>query len=209
LIKAFKGGLDIHRHTASLIFSVEEKDVTDQMRENAKRVNFGIVYGMSPYGLAKDLGIDARTAETFIDEYFMRYPKVKAYLDGQIDFVKKNGYVATLLGRRRYIPEIANTNMAVRQFAERQAVNAPIQGSAADLIKLAMVEIHRRLEDAGLKSCLILQVHDELIFEVKKEEKKDLMELVRDAMENAITLRVPVQATIHIGKNWLDGEEET
>lgn len=207
LIKAFTSGLDIHRHTASLIFSVEEKDVTDEMRENAKRVNFGIVYGMSPYGLAKDLGIDAKTAEAFIDEYFMRYPKVKAYLDGQIVFVKKNGYVATILGRRRYIPEIANTNMAVRQFAERQAINAPIQGSAADLIKLAMVEIHRRLKEAGLKSCLILQVHDELIFEVKKEEKKILMKLVREAMENAIALRVPVLSTLHIGKNWLEGEE--
>lgn len=208
LIKAFTSGLDIHKHTASLIFSVEEKDVTDEMRENAKRVNFGIVYGMSPYGLAKDLGIDAKTAEAFIDEYFMRYPKVKAYLDGQIDFVKKNGYVATLLGRRRYIPEITNTNVAVRQFAERQAINAPIQGSAADLIKLAMVKIHRRLKETGLKSCLILQVHDELIFEVKKEEKKDLMKLVRDAMENAIALRVPVLSTLYIGKNWLEGEEE-
>ena len=207
LTKAFKNNLDIHRHTASLIFSVDEKDVTEEMRENSKRVNFGIIYGMSAYGLAKDLGIDPTIAQGFIDEYFMRYPKVKSYLDSQIDFVKKNGYVATILGRRRYISETSNANFTIRQFAERQAVNAPIQGSAADLIKLAMIEIHRRLREGGFKSRLILQVHDELVFEVKLKEKKDLVKLVRDCMENVLDLRVPIEATIHIGKNWLEMEE--
>jgi len=207
LIKAFKEDLDIHTYTASLIFGVAEKEVSGQMRENAKRVNFGIVYGMSAYGLARDLGIDPKTAEVFITEYFLRYPKVKTYLDSQIDFVKKNGYVMTLLGRRRYIPEINNPNASLRQFAERQAINAPIQGSAADLIKLAMVELHHRLKKEGLESRLVLQVHDELVFEVKKHEEKDLVKLVRTCMEKVMTLRVPVKVTIRLGKNWLDTEE--
>ena len=207
LIKAFKEDLDIHTYTASLIFGVAEKEVTGEMRESAKRVNFGIVYGMSAYGLARDLGIDPKTAEVFITEYFLRYPKVKTYLDSQIDFVKKNGYVMTLLGRRRYIQEINNPNASLRQFAERQAINAPIQGSAADLIKLAMVELHHRLKKEGLESRLVLQVHDELVFEVKKHEEKDLVKLVRTCMEKVMTLRVPVKVTIRLGKNWLDTEE--
>ncbi len=207
LSEAFKQNADIHRHTASLIFSVEEKDVTDEMRANSKRVNFGIVYGMSSYGLAKDLGISPQTAEAFIAEYFARYPKVKGYLDRQIEFVKKNGFVVTLLGRRRYIPEIANANFAVRQFAERQAINAPIQGSAADLIKMAMVELDRRLKEDRFRSRLILQVHDELVFEYVEKEKKDLVRLVRDRMEHCLKLSVPVKVDLHVGKNWLDMKE--
>ncbi len=207
LLEAFREGRDIHRYTASLIFSCCEDDVSDEMRENSKRVNFGIVYGMSPYGLAKDLKIDVKTAESFIDEYFTRYPKVKGYLDAQVAFVEKNGYVATILGRRRYIPEINNSNTALRQFAQRQAVNAPVQGSAADLIKLAMVCIQHQLRDAGLKSRMILQVHDELVFEVKSEEKDRLVLLVRQAMENAFAFKVPVKVKVYIGKNWLQLEE--
>ncbi len=207
LIDAFKEGRDIHRHTASLIFSVDEKDVTEEMRENTKRVNFGIIYGMSAYGLAKDLGIDPALAQGFIDEYFMRYPKVKSYLESSIEFVKENGYCLTILGRRRYLPEISSSNLAVRQFAQRQAVNAPIQGSAADLIKLAMVKIDRRLNEKGLRSRLILQVHDELVFEVRDDEKKDLIKLVRDGMENVLKLKVPVKTDISTGKNWLEMEE--
>lgn len=207
LLEAFKEERDIHTYTASLIFSCGESDVTDEMRENSKRVNFGIIYGMSPYGLAKDLGIDVRTAEGFIAEYFMRYPKVKGYLDSQIAFVEKNGFVTTILGRRRYIPEINNANAALRQFAQRQAINAPVQGSAADLIKLAMVDIQRKLMGSGLKSRMILQVHDELIFEVVNQEKEELAKLVRSCMESAISLSVPIKAKIYIGKNWLEMEE--
>lgn len=207
LLEAFKEERDIHRYTASLIFSCGESDVTDEMRENSKRVNFGIIYGMSPYGLAKDLGIDVRTAEGFIAEYFMRYPKVKSYLDSQIAFVEKNGFVTTILGRRRYIPEINNANAALKQFAQRQAINAPVQGSAADLIKLATVDIQRKLMGSGLKSRMILQVHDELIFEVVNQEKEELAKLVRLSMENAISLSVPIKAKIYIGKNWLQMEE--
>ena len=204
---AFREGRDIHRYTASLIFGLEEKEVTDEMRDNAKRVNFGIVYGMSSYGLAKDLGIDAKTAETFIEEYFLRYPKVKKYLDHQIDFVRKHGYVTTMLGRRRYIPEIKNTNMAIRQFAERQAINAPIQGSAADLIKRAMVDVSGRMKEKKIQSRMILQVHDELVFEVKKSEKNDLAALVRDCMEKALCLKVPLKTILSYGKNWLETDE--
>jgi len=205
--EAFRKDADIHRYTASLIFNTEEADVTDEMRENAKRVNFGIVYGMSPYGLAKDLGLEPRMAEAFIQEYFLRYPRVKSYLEGQIAFVREHGYVTTLLGRRRYIPEVHNKNIAVRQFAERQAVNAPIQGSAADLIKVAMVRIDRRLKKEGLASRLILQVHDELVFEMAKKEEVALPELVRREMEGVMRLRVPLKVTLKAGRNWSRMEE--
>lgn len=207
LIQAFQENRDIHRHTASLIFGVEEKNVSDEMRNNAKRVNFGIVYGMSAFGLARDLGIAPQTAQAFIDEYFMRYPKVREYLDRQVAFVKKHGYVSTLLGRRRYIPEIQNTNMAVRSFAERQAINAPIQGTAADLIKIAMVEVAAKLKKGPFVSRMIMQVHDELVFEAKKGEEDALVRLVRTAMEGAIKLNVPLKTTISVGKNWLETEE--
>jgi DNA polymerase-1 len=207
LLEAFRTGRDIHRFTASLIFGVKEEEVTPEMRENAKRVNFGIVYGMSSFGLSKDLGIDPATAQAFIAEYFLRYPRVKAYLDGQIDFVRKNGYVVTLLGRRRYIPEIHNSNAALRQFAERQAVNAPIQGSAADLIKLAMIDLHKRLRGDGFQSRLILQVHDELVLEVTRKEEKDVAAQVRRSMEHILDLKVPLDVSVKVGKNWLEMEE--
>lgn len=206
LTEAFNKGLDIHRHTASLIFGVNEDEVTEEMRENSKRVNFGIVYGMSAYGLARDLKIDPATAEAFIAEYFLRYPKVKGYLDSQLDFARKNGFVSTILGRRRYIPEIHNKNQAIRQFAERKAINAPIQGSAADLIKLAMIELSKCLKKRGLMSRLIIQVHDELVLEIKKEEKKKAVELVGECMEKAMTLKVPLKVSIKSGKNWMEVE---
>jgi DNA polymerase-1 len=207
LAEAFREDADIHRTTAALIFNTDEAGVTDEMRENAKRVNFGIIYGMSPYGLAKDLNIDPRTAEAFIDEYFLRYPRVKSYLEGQIEFVRAHGYVTTLLGRRRYIPEAQNTNFAVRQFAERQAINAPVQGSAADLIKMAMVRIDLRLRKEGLRSRLILQVHDELVFEMAKKEESALPALVREEMEGVMSLRVPLKVALKAGPDWshMDG----
>ncbi len=200
--EAFRQEADIHRYTASLIFNMEEAEVTDEMRENAKRVNFGIVYGMSPYGLAKDLGLEPRMAEAFIQEYFLRYPRVKSYLEGQIEHVREHGYVTTLLGRRRYIPEVHNKNLAVRQFAERQAINAPIQGSAADLIKVAMVRIDGRMKEEGLRSRMILQVHDELVFEMTKKEERVLPELVRREMEGVMELRVPLKVTLKAGADW-------
>jgi len=206
LIAAFKKDEDIHRATAALIYGLEEKDITDKMRETAKRVNFGIVYGLTSYGLSRDLNIPVDEAQGFIDAYFARYPRVKEYIEAQIVKAKKEGFVTTLLGRRRYIPEINNKNQGIRQFAERQAVNTPIQGSAADLIKLAMVKIDTAIREKDLKSRMILQVHDELIFDVPKDESHELIELVRERMENVLKLDVPIRVDIKKGKNWLEME---
>lgn len=206
LIKAFKEGLDIHAFTASLVFGVEEKDVTTEMRNMAKTVNFGIIYGMSPYGLSQSLGIEVDKAKEFIDAYFERYPDVKGYLEGLIEEAREKGYVTTILGRRRYIPEIKSQDMRLKAFAERTAINTPIQGSAADIIKVAMIAIHEQSAKKGLGAKMILQVHDELVFDVPKKESKEVRAIIRDGMENVIKLKVPVEAHIEEGKNWLDLE---
>lgn len=204
LIKAFKNDEDIHIYTAALIFNQRPDEVLPQMRERAKRVNFGIIYGMSAYGLAKDLNIPADEAQNFIDAYFARYPKVKEFCDLQINKARKDGFVTTILGRRRYLPQINSANSALRQFAERQAINAPVQGSAADLIKLAMIDIHGRLAKEGFKSRLILQVHDELVFDCPDSELTAMCALVKERMEKVLELAVPIKAGIGIGKNWLE-----
>ena len=205
LIRAFKEGLDVHAYTASLVFGVEEKEVTAEMRGMAKTVNFGILYGMSPYGLSQNLKIEVDKAKEFIDAYFDRYPEVRSYLEGLIEDAKK-GYVTTLLGRRRYIPEINSSDMRMRQFAERAAVNTPIQGSAADIIKVAMIAIQEKLLKKEFVSKMILQVHDELVFDVSRDELKEIYKIVKDGMEGIINLKVPVEAHIEVGKNWLDME---
>jgi DNA polymerase-1 len=207
LIGAFGENKDIHRITASLIYGVAEEEVQEAMRNVAKRVNFGIVYGLSSYGLARDLDIPQAQAQTFIDQYFLRYPKVEDYIQQQIEKARKEGFVTTLLGRRRYIPEANNKNQGLRQFAERQAVNAPIQGSASDLIKLAMVEIHKEIKQRLWKSRMILQVHDELLFDVLPRESDEFIVLVKDRMENVLKLDVPVRVKIEKGKDWLNMEE--
>jgi DNA polymerase-1 len=207
LIAAFKEGLDIHKATASLIYGVKEEDVADQMREVAKRVNFGIVYGLTSYGLSRDLGISVDEAQRFIDAYFLTYPQVKDYIEEQIKKARKDGFVTTILARRRYLPEINNKNQGIRQFAERQAVNTPIQGSASDLIKLAMIQIHSQLCQRGLKSKMILQIHDELVFDCPENELGQLVELARDRMENVMSLEVAIRVDIKKGKNWLEIEE--
>lgn len=206
LISAFLKEKDIHKATASLIYGIEEKDVSEEMRETAKRVNFGIVYGLTSYGLSRDLGIPVDEAQNFIDAYFMRYPGVKVYIEEEIKKAEKDGFVTTILGRRRYITEIRNKNMAIRQFAQRQAVNTPIQGSASDLIKLAMLAIHKDLCSRELGTQMILQIHDELVFDVPKQELDDVVELVRDRMENVLKLEVPIKVDIKKGKNWLELE---
>jgi len=206
LLEGFKEGLDIHTHTASLIFGVNQKDVTDEQRSQAKTVNFGIIYGMSAYGLSKGLGIEVEKAGLFIDSYFQRYPSVKTFIADCIEEARQQGFVTTLLNRRRYIPEINSENINIRNFAERTATNTPIQGSAADLIKLAMIEIQKELEARKLKTLMILQVHDELVFEVPKEELAGIKELVRDRMENIMKLTVPIKVNISVGKNWLELE---
>jgi len=206
LINAFKKDRDVHTYTASRIFGVKEKDVTKKMRGQAKTVNFGIIYGMSPYGLARDLGIDISEAERFIENYFERYPEVKAYLAEQIDAAHEKGYVTTILNRRRYLPEINSPNANVRQFAERAAINAPIQGSAADLIKVAMLRIAKRIEGKKLNSKMILQVHDELLFEAPEEEKEELKRMIKEEMEGVFKLKAPIIVHIGEGANWLEAE---
>jgi DNA polymerase-1 len=207
LIAAFKAGKDIHCATAALIYGVQEKDVDEPMREMAKRINFGIVYGLSSYGLSRDLSIPLDEASAFIEAYFNRYPGVKDYIAQQIAKAQQEGFVTTLLGRRRYIPEINHKNQSIQQFAQRQAVNAPIQGSASDLIKLAMVKIHRDLKDKELAAEMIMQIHDELVFNLPQQELSEVTELVRERMENVLALDVPIKVAIKKGENWLEMEE--
>ena len=204
LIKAFKNNQDIHRLTASLIYNISEHVVSTKMREVAKRVNFGIIYGQSAYGLSKDLGISVNQAQDFIDAYFLRYPKVKGYIELEIKKAQEDGFVTTLLGRRRYIPEINNKNILIRQFAQRQAVNTPIQGTASDLIKLAMINISRHIKADGLETKMILQIHDELVFDLPLAELNVLCCLVKDKMENVLELDVPIRVDMRKGENWLE-----
>ena len=206
LIRAFKEGHDIHTYTAARIFDVEEKEVTKKMRSQAKTVNFGIVYGMSPYGLSRDLGIDVPQAEEFIENYFERYPGIKLCLEEQIETAREQGYVTTILNRRRYLPELDNINVKIKQFSERAAINTPIQGSAADLIKIAMLGVAEAIKKEGLKSKMILQVHDELLFDVKRDESKRMREIVKSEMEGVFELKVPIVVRIGEGKNWLETE---
>ena len=207
LARAFKEDEDIHTYTASLIFDVKESQVTSHMRNSAKRVNFGIIYGMSAFGLAKDLEISQGEAQEFIDKYFLRYPDVKKFMDDEIKKGEEQGFVLTLLNRRRYLPELKSSNMMIRQLAQRQAVNTPVQGSAADLIKLAMINIQKELEQKSFESKMIITVHDELVFEVPDQEKDRMIALVRNQMENPIKLTVPIKASVKVGRNWLDLKE--
>jgi len=206
MINAFKAGRDIHTHTASLIYGIKEDEVDSKMRSSAKTVNFGIIYGMSPYGLSRDLGISVEEASAFIDAYFVRYPKVKTYMQGAIEAAQSNGFVTTLMNRRRWIPEINSPNINMRQFAQRTAINTPIQGSAADLIKIAMINISQAFIKKNMKTAMILQVHDELVFDMPLSEEKEALPLIKDLMENAIKLKVPVEVSTKVGDNWLDAK---
>ena len=207
LINAFRSNQDIHNYTASLIYEIDEKDVTQDMRYATKRVNFGIIYGMSAFGLAKDLKITQPEAQEFIDKYFLRYPGVKRFMDAEIQKCEKDGYVSTLLQRRRYIPEINSQNKGIRQFAQRQAINTPVQGTAADLIKLAMIDIDREMRKNKFKSRMNITVHDELVFDIDKKEQEKVVKLVRELMENSIKLDVPIKVSMKIGRNWLEMKE--
>jgi DNA polymerase-1 len=204
LIDAFRRGVDIHTYTASLIFDCKEDRVDEKMRSQAKTVNFGIIYGMSPYGLSKELGISPETAKAFIDSYFARYPKVNEYIQNQTAFARENGYVLTMLNRRRYIPEINSPNQNMRMFAERTAINTPIQGSAADMIKMAMIDIHKELKVKELKCKMILQVHDELVFDLPEDELDEVSDIAKKGMEGVVRLRVPVKVRLSSGKNWME-----
>ena len=202
LIRTFEEGEDIHTRTASEILGLPPGEVTAEMRRKAKAVNFGIIYGISAFGLAQDIGVSNAEAKRYIDSYFARYPKVREFIDRTIGQARTTGYVTTLLGRRRYIPELASSSAPVRGFGERMAVNTPIQGTAADLIKLAMISIHDAIRERGLRSQMILQVHDELIFELPDDELAQLQELVRKEMEGVLKLSVPVRVDMGTGKNW-------
>ena len=203
LIKAFTSGVDVHTMTASKVFGVEVENVTKDMRRKAKAVNFGIVYGQSKYGLAKNLGISNQEAQDFIDKYFEHYPGVKQYMEDKKQFAQLNGYVETIFGRKRYLAsELMSPNFQIREFAQRAAINQPLQGTAADLIKMAMIEVDKLLKEKGLKSKMIMQVHDELVFELPKEELEELKSLVLKAMELNQPLSVPLEIDINYGENW-------
>ena len=204
MVEAFKKGEDIHAATASKVFGVVIDEVTREQRANAKTVNFGIVYGVSAFGLSQQTNLNRSEAKELIDAYYLTYPKLKAYMNEQIDFARENGFVETVLGRRRYLKDINSQNAVVRGAAERNAVNAPIQGSAADIIKLAMINIHHRLKNESWKSKMLLQVHDELVFDVPNAEVEDLTTMVKEEMENAYSLDVPLVVDVGIGKNWLE-----
>ena len=204
LTTAFNSGKDIHLSTASLLFTKEESEVTSSERSFAKRINFGIVYGISPYGLSKELKISVPEAESFIESYFLRYPKVKEYIDRTQEFVKKHKFVETIFGRRRYLGNISSPNKSLREYAFRQAVNAPIQGTAADIIKIAMVSIYNRFKDLKMTSRLIIQVHDELVFDVERDELEQVGRIVKEEMERTVGLSVPLTVNIQSGRNWLE-----
>ncbi|HEY2419827.1 MAG TPA: DNA polymerase I [Neobacillus sp.] len=206
LIQAFKDDLDIHTKTAMEVFHVGEEEVTSNMRRQAKAVNFGIVYGISDYGLSQSLGISRKEAGQFIERYLNSYPGVKEYMDDIVHSAKQKGYVTTLLQRRRYLPEITSRNFNLRSFAERTAMNTPIQGSAADIIKKAMIDMAAALKEQKLKTRLLLQVHDELIFEAPKDEIEILKKLVPDVMENALELKVPLKVDYAYGPTWFDAK---
>ncbi|WP_308803718.1 DNA polymerase I [Agathobacter sp.] len=204
MIEAFKNGQDIHRSTASLVFDTPFDEVTDLQRRNAKAVNFGIVYGISAFGLSNDLGISRKEAQGYIDSYFVKYPKIKEFLDQTVLDAKKNGYTKTMFGRIRPIPELNSSNFMQRQFGERVAMNSPIQGTAADIIKIAMIRVHDRLLDEGLKSRLILQVHDELLIETKEAEKDKVIKLLEKEMRGAVNMKVSMEVGTECGYDWYD-----
>ncbi len=204
MIENFKKNMDIHAATAALIFNIPVEEVTPDHRRKAKEINFGIIYGMSEYGLAARLGISNDEAKEFIADYFATYPKIGFYMQRVIEEARQRGYVETMMHRRRYLPEIRNSNRQIREFAERTAINTPIQGSAADLIKKAMIEIQRYIEKNDFPAQMLLQVHDELVFEVKDSKAEDFAKKVKDIMENAIKLEVPLVVDCGIGKNWLE-----
>ena len=206
MCRAFREGTDIHTSTASTVFGVSPEDVTLEMRKRAKAINFGILYGMGEFSLAEDLHISRKQAKEYIDHYLASYPKIDAYLKNIKQQAADQGFVTTLLGRRRYIPELSSPNKMVRSFGERVAMNSPIQGSAADIIKLAMIAVHRRLKESGLDARLILQVHDELLIEADAACRDEALALLQEEMENAVKLCVPLDVSVAVGDNWFDAK---
>ncbi|MBR6211697.1 MAG: DNA polymerase I, partial [Bacteroidales bacterium] len=202
LVEGFAHGADVHRATAARIYHVAPEEVTAEPRRHAKVANFGIIYGISAFGLSQRMGISRVEARNFIEEYFRSYPGVKAYMDRVISEAREKGYVETIFGRKRFLPDINSKNAVARGLAERNAINAPIQGSAADIIKLAMIAVSRRLDSEGLRSRMVLQVHDELVFDVVSDERDRIVSIVKQEMENVCSLSVPLITECNYGKNW-------
>ena len=206
LIQAYKEAKDIHRTTASQVFHTPFDEVTDLQRRNAKAVNFGIVYGISSFGLSQDLSITRKEAAEYIDRYFETYPGVKAYLDGEVAFAKEHGYVTTIFGRRRPVPELSSSNFMQRSFGERVAMNSPIQGAAADIMKIAMIRVNQRLREEQMESRIVIQVHDELLVEARIDEVEKVKEILKEEMEHAADLKVPLIADMSVGSNWYEAK---
>ncbi len=204
MLESFRNGIDIHASTASKVFKVPLAEVTSEMRRRAKMVNFGIIYGISAFGLAQRLAIPRKEAADIIEAYFQQFPAVKKFMDESIRKAQRNEYAETLLGRRRYLREINSANRTEREFAERNAINAPIQGTAADMIKLAMIRIHEFLQREKLKTRMILQVHDELVFEAHVDELAHVKDKIEDLMKHALPLEVPMEIGLGTGTNWLE-----
>ena len=206
LIEAFNNDMDIHTKTAMDIYHIPKEQVTKNERRNAKAVNFGIIYGISSFGLSEDLGINVKEAKSFIDNYLETFPGIKSYMNNLIAKAHENGYVKTMFGRKRVIDEIKSANYMVKTSGERMALNTPIQGTSADILKIAMIEIHKELKKRNLKTKMIIQVHDELLFDCPKEEQKEVEKLIKDKMENAYKLLVPLKVDIESGANWYEAK---
>ena len=206
LIDAYRQEEDIHRITASKVFHTPFEQVTDLQRRNAKAVNFGIVYGISSFGLSQDLSISKKEAAEYIERYFETYPKIKTFLDGLVAEAKEKGYVTTMFGRRRPVPELSSSNFMQRSFGERVAMNSPIQGTAADIMKLAMIHVWEELHRRKLNSRLSLQIHDELLIETDRAEATEVAELLKDKMKHAAELSVSLEVDLHTGENWYDAK---
>ena len=204
--RAYREEKDIHRITASQVFHIPFEEVTPLQRRNAKAVNFGIVYGISSFGLSEDLSIGRKEAAKYIEDYFKTYPGIKTFLDDTVAHAKEMGYVVTLFGRRRPVPELSSSNFMQRSFGERVAMNAPIQGTAADIMKIAMIGVNRRLKEQNLKSRLVLQVHDELLIEAYRPELPEVKKILREEMEQAASLDVPLEIDMHTGENWYEAK---
>jgi DNA polymerase-1 len=204
MMEAFNKGLDIHTATAANVYGISLEEVTSTQRRNAKAVNFGIIYGQSAFGLSQNLGIPRKEAAEIIENYFNTYPNIKKYMNDTMNFARENGYVETIMGRRRYLRDINSANQTVRGFAERNAINAPIQGSAADMIKIAMIRIHQDIKDQNLAAKMTMQVHDELVFDVPKSETMVMKKIIEDRMKNAIKTTVPILVEVGEGSNWLE-----
>jgi DNA polymerase-1 len=203
MLSAFTNKEDIHSATAAKVYEVELSEVSREQRSNAKMVNFGIIYGISAFGLSQRLAIKRTEAKEIIDNYFEQYPKVKEFMDKSINDARDKGYVETIMGRKRHLKDINSRNAVVRGYAERNAINAPIQGAAADIIKIAMIEVQNAISKAGYKSKMLLQVHDELVFDIYLPELEEIQKLIKDKMEQAVNLSVPLEVDLGTGQNWL------